>query len=77
MIFPIIAATEWECAALLCDDTGIPKSGAQRMEVFAATMEKAKEYNIAPSRLHIDPLVEMPPRACLSEIVACCDVPID
>jgi 5-methyltetrahydrofolate--homocysteine methyltransferase len=34
------------------------------MEVFAAIMEKAKEYGIAPSRLHIDPLVEM---LCTSE----------
>jgi len=63
-IFPVIADTKWECAALLCDDTGIPKNGEQRMEVFAATMEKAKEYKIDPSRLHIDPLVEM---LCTSE----------
>ena len=59
LIFPVIADTGWECAALLCDDTGIPKSGEQRMTVFAAIMEKAKAYGIAPSRLHIDPLVEM------------------
>ena len=64
IVFPIIADTKWECAALLCDDSGIPKSGEQRMEVFAAIMEKAKEYGIAPSRLHIDPLVEM---LCTSE----------
>lgn len=64
IIFPVIADTPWHCAALLCDDTGIPKSGEQRMEVFAAIMEKAKEYNIDPSRLHIDPLVEM---LCTSE----------
>ena len=24
-IFPVIADTEWECVALCCDDTGIPK----------------------------------------------------
>lgn len=64
VVFPVIADTKWECAALLCDDTGIPKSGEKRMEVFAAIMEKAKEYGIAPSRLHIDPLVEM---LCTSE----------
>jgi 5-methyltetrahydrofolate--homocysteine methyltransferase len=58
-VFPAIADTKWECAALLCDDTGIPKSGEQRLNVFADLMAKAKEYNIAPSRLHIDPLVEM------------------
>jgi 5-methyltetrahydrofolate--homocysteine methyltransferase len=56
-IFPVIADTEWECVALLCDDEGIPKSIERRMDVFNNIMEKAKEYRIAPSRLHIDPLV--------------------
>lgn len=56
-IFPIIADTDWECIALLCDNDGIPDSVERRMKVFHGIMEKAKEYNIAPSRLHIDPLV--------------------
>lgn len=64
VVFPVIKDTQWQCAALLCDDTGIPKSGEKRLEVFAAIMEKAKQYNIDPSRLHIDPLVEM---LCTSE----------
>jgi 5-methyltetrahydrofolate--homocysteine methyltransferase len=64
VVFPVIADTGWQCAALLCDDSGIPKNGDQRLEVFAAIMEKAKKYNIDPSRLHIDPLVEM---LCTSE----------
>jgi len=64
VVFPVIAATKWECVALLCDDTGIPKTGEKRLEVFAAIMERAKEHNIDPSRLHIDPLVEM---LCTSE----------
>lgn len=64
MIFPAIANTHWHCAALLCDDSGIPKNGEQRLAVFGAIMEKAKQYNIDPSRLHIDPLVEM---LCTSE----------
>ncbi len=58
-VFPLIADTEWECVALCCDDTGIPKSAEDRLRVFYNLMEKAKEYNIDPSRLHIDPLVEM------------------
>ena len=57
VIFPVIADTKWECVALLCDDKGIPNSVERRMEVFHNVMEKAKEYGIAPSRLHIDPLV--------------------
>ncbi|NLM52439.1 MAG: methyltetrahydrofolate cobalamin methyltransferase [Firmicutes bacterium] len=64
VVFPVIADTSWECVALLCDDTGIPKSAEKRLEVFEEIMKKAKEYNIDPSRLHIDPLVEM---LCTSE----------
>ncbi len=63
-IFSAIADTKWECVVLLNDDTGIPKSGDHRLEIFVAAMEKAKEYKIDPSRLHIDPLVEM---LCTSE----------
>jgi 5-methyltetrahydrofolate--homocysteine methyltransferase len=64
VVFPVIADTQWECAALLCDDTGIPKTGEKRLEIFETFMKKANEYVIAPSRLHIDPLVEM---LCTSE----------
>ncbi len=63
-IFPLIADTKWEVICLLSDDTGIPKSAADRLKVFDYIMAKAKEYNIKPSRLHIDPLVEM---LCTSE----------
>lgn len=56
-IFPVIADTAWECVALLCDDKGIPTTVERRMEVFHNLMAKAKEYGIASSRLHIDPLV--------------------
>ena len=51
-IFP-----DWECVALLCDNDGIPDSVERRMKIFFGIMEKAKQYGIAPSRLHIDPLV--------------------
>jgi 5-methyltetrahydrofolate--homocysteine methyltransferase len=57
LIFPAIADTEWSCVALLCDDKGIPKSVESRVEIFERIMERAKEYDIAPSRLFIDPLV--------------------
>ena len=64
-IFPIMAANPgWECIALLSDDTGIPKTADDRLRVFDKIMAKAKEYGIAPNRLHIDPLVEM---LCTSE----------
>ena len=60
--FPILAKPEnekWQVMALLCDDTGIPKSAKKRIEVFDMVMAKADEYGIAEKRLHIDPLVEM------------------
>lgn len=64
IIFPLIADTKWECIALLSDDTGIPQDSKKRLDVFAGLMKKAKEFNIDPSRLHIDPLVQM---LCTSE----------
>ena len=66
-IFPLMAMPEnkdWEVIALLSDDTGIPKNAADRLRVFDKIMEKAKEFGIAPHRIHIDPLVEM---LCTSE----------
>ncbi|MCL1802502.1 MAG: methyltetrahydrofolate cobalamin methyltransferase [Eubacteriaceae bacterium] len=59
LIFPAIANTNWEVVALLCDDTGISKTAEKRLEVFADIMARAKEFNIDPSRIHIDPMVEM------------------
>ncbi len=58
VVFPVIADTEWDCIALLCDDKGIPRDAAGRIEVFKKTMLRAEEYGIAPNRLYIDPLVE-------------------
>ena len=42
----------------------VSKCAADRLRVFDKIMAKAKEYNINPSRIHIDPLVEM---LCTSE----------
>ena len=64
-IFPILAENKgWHVIALLSDDTGIPKTAADRLKVFDKIMAKAKEYGIAPNRIHVDPLVEM---LCTSE----------
>ncbi len=64
-VFPVIADTDWQVAALLCDDeNGIPKTAEIRLKILEDLMAKAKEYNIDPSRIHIDPLVEM---LCTSE----------
>lgn len=63
IIFPAIEGTDWQCVALLCAK-GIPSSSEERLDIFDQLMEKAEQYHIAPSRLHIDPLVEM---LCTSE----------
>lgn len=64
VIFPAIADSTWEVVCLLSDDTGIPKSAADRLRVFGNLMKKAEQYKIPPNRLHIDPLIEM---LCTSE----------
>ncbi|MCL2248792.1 MAG: dihydropteroate synthase [Oscillospiraceae bacterium] len=60
--FPILAKPEnekWHVMALLCGDYGIPKSAAERIEIFEKIMAAAKQYGINERRIHIDPLVEM------------------
>jgi len=59
VVFPVIADTKWDVMALLCDDTGIPKSAADRIRVLDNIMARAREFGIAEKRIHIDPLVEM------------------
>jgi 5-methyltetrahydrofolate--homocysteine methyltransferase len=63
-IFPVIADTGWSCVALLCDNDGIPNSAERRIGVFKEILKKAREYRIDPSRLFVDPVVEM---LCTSE----------
>ena len=57
LVFPAIKGTDWECVALLCDSSQIPDGIDDRIEIFEKIMKKAKEYEIDPSKLHIDPLV--------------------
>jgi len=62
LAFPVLAKPEnskWQVMALLCDDSGIPRTAARRIEVFEKIMAKAAEHGIDDSRIHIDPLVEM------------------
>ena len=73
VVFPVIADTKWEVMALLCDDTGIPKSAADRIRVLDNIMAKAKEYGIAENRIHIDPLVEMLCTAAVCGIIHSAD----
>ena len=56
-VFAVIADTEWECIALLSGKSRITEDVDERIEIFEQIMAKTKEYGIAPSRMHIDPLV--------------------
>lgn len=59
ILFPAIADTDWGVICLCSDDTGIPKTAADRLRVFHNMMDRAKEFGIKPDRMHIDPLIEM------------------
>ncbi|MCI9480300.1 MAG: dihydropteroate synthase [Lachnospiraceae bacterium] len=48
----------WKVIAMLCDDSGIPRSAAKRLKIFDAIMEKAAFYGITPDRIYIDPIIE-------------------
>jgi 5-methyltetrahydrofolate--homocysteine methyltransferase len=63
-VFPVIAETGWKVITLLCDNSGIPKSADPRISVFREILKKAEAYKIDPSRLFVDPVVEM---LCASE----------
>lgn len=64
VVFPLIAGSEWQVMALLCDDSGIPKSASDRIRVLDKIMARADEYGLSHSQIHIDPLIEM---LCASE----------
>jgi 5-methyltetrahydrofolate--homocysteine methyltransferase len=62
LAFPVLARpmySKWQVMALLCDDSGIPKSAAGRIAVFERIMTEAAKFGIDDKRIHIDPLVEM------------------
>lgn len=56
-VFPVIADTDWQCIALLCDSSRIPYDPDERIDIMDRLMVKVKDYGIDPHRMHIDPLV--------------------
>lgn len=56
-VFPVIADTSWEVIALLSGKNRISEDVGDRIDSFEQIMKLADEYHIAPSRIHIDPLV--------------------
>ena len=57
-LFPAVAENKgWNVIALLLDNTGMPTTVEKRIENFEGILTEAKKYDIAESRLFIDPLV--------------------
>ncbi|MDT3700226.1 MAG: methyltetrahydrofolate cobalamin methyltransferase [Thermincola sp.] len=57
IIFPLIQGTTWQVVALTCDNRGIPSDVPTRVEITKTIVDKAQKHDIAPERIHIDPLV--------------------
>lgn len=56
-IFPLIQGTKWQVIALTCDNRGIPSDVQTRVDIAKTLVEKAQKYDIAPDRIHVDPLL--------------------
>ena len=74
VIFPLIADSDWQCIALLCDNNGIPSTVAERLSIAQQIIECATGYGISSSRLHIDPLVMSLPtdETSMTKFMECC-----
>ena len=48
---------DWGVVALCCDNSGVAASSDTKVKNAFLLVEKAREYGIAPDRIHIDPLV--------------------
>jgi 5-methyltetrahydrofolate corrinoid/iron sulfur protein methyltransferase len=57
VVFPLIKDSDWQVIALTLDNQGIPTDVETRVKISGVIVEKAGNYNIAPERIHIDPLV--------------------
>ena len=57
VIFPVIAGTPWQVIGLTCDNDGIPRDVARKVEIAKRIIDKADTFGIEPSRVHIDPCV--------------------
>ena len=57
VIYPMIQGTDWQVIGLTCDNNGIPCDVKTRVDITKILVEKAAKYDIAPDRIHIDPLV--------------------
>ena len=56
-LFPLIAGTDWQVIGLTCDKQGIPMQPEKKLEIAKSIIEKAKNYGVELSHLHIDPCV--------------------
>lgn len=57
IIYPLVKGTDWQVIALTCDNNGIPKDVETRLDIAVKLVEEAQQFDIAPERIHLDPLV--------------------
>ena len=57
IIYPLIQNTDWKVIALTCDNDGIPETAEKKTAIAEKLIQKAADYQIAPERIFIDPLV--------------------
>lgn len=56
-IFPLIAKTDWQVIGLTCDKQGIPSDPGKKLDIAKSIIEKADNFGVELSKLHIDPCV--------------------
>ena len=56
-IFPLIAGTDWQVIGLTCDREGIPADPEKKVAIARSIIDKAQQYGVKLSNLHIDPCV--------------------
>lgn len=57
VMFELAAKYEAPIIALTVGKGGLPRDAEERVEIAAALIEKASEYNILPENIYLDPLV--------------------
>lgn len=57
ILFPMIAGTPWKAIVLTCDDRGVPKTTADKVEIVKRLLEQADYYGVAMGQLIFDPCI--------------------
>ena len=56
-LFPVVAGTSWKVVALTCNDTGIPESTDEKIEIVKSILKKADQIGVKREQLIFDPCI--------------------